>query len=678
MRHRNMALLSAVLTCVTSASFAEADQTELTEGDRYAELSLRELLDIPVTAVSKVEEPLEEAPMAVYVIEKEEFDRWGIKQLYEVFQRIPGYSFYNTDYYGQYGAIGRGMQSIWRFGFSFDLMPIPDFGHLVFAPHLFKRMEVARGPAGLMWGSSASAGLVNMEIRNDLKGAEVYLEGGTFNRRSIEILYGGQLGNGDYYTLGWNWQAHDHELERNAFEGTLAYPRRLKKNGLKPSRFFMGALKYKNLKLVILRDHAQHVIPMLWFGGDRRAELDAALTAESGDDFGDQLEMDGYRVEYHLPIPGRNFETYFYYNWFKRLWQTESVAMGQHRKQAAGFATQLKLLDQRLHLNIGGDLWAHEELHSPNITTPWAAQFGINWWDDIIHPVGWNSSGLYAQAKYTIIEGLKAVVGGRADYQHYGNDRDILFSGPRLGVLYRLDEHWNFKLLHNDTIRRPASNEINNGEFPDPERQRADEFITTLRTSRLTADLTLFRQRLSDQITRVETADLNEFRNISGQTTYGVEWSLRARPFRQALVYWNGSYNHARVDKGAIGGEVIAGPHDDRDRPLFAPLFTSFIGAEVPVTRYARFNAALRTIYDIPYERLGGGYGLASANFVDATIRSSRFWKGRLQASATVLNLLDNIKGLPAYGEHLTNQPGLVEPEGRKIMVRLNMTLQGI
>ena len=78
--------------------------------------------DIPsVFGVSKKAENMNEVPMSVYTVTREEMDRWGIRGLYEIFQRVPGYSFYNTDSYGQYGAIGRGLQSVWRYGVSIGL-----------------------------------------------------------------------------------------------------------------------------------------------------------------------------------------------------------------------------------------------------------------------------------------------------------------------------------------------------------------------------------------------------------------------------------------------------------------------------------------------------------------------------------------------------------------------------
>jgi len=93
-------------------------------------------LEIPqVVGVSKRAENFKEVPMSVYVITNEELNRWGVRYMYEIFQRVPGYSFYNTDYYGQYGPIGRGLQSIWRYGFSFELMNVVDFGHLTFTPN---------------------------------------------------------------------------------------------------------------------------------------------------------------------------------------------------------------------------------------------------------------------------------------------------------------------------------------------------------------------------------------------------------------------------------------------------------------------------------------------------------------------------------------------------------------
>ena len=132
-------LILMAFFCCNSASYAQQSQL-----DSLSFMDLEALMDIPIYSISKQEEQLSEAPMSVYQITAEELNRWGTRYLYETIGRTPGYSFYNTDYYGQYGVMARGWQSIWRFGYSIELMPILDFGHSVFPQEFFSSMEVAR------------------------------------------------------------------------------------------------------------------------------------------------------------------------------------------------------------------------------------------------------------------------------------------------------------------------------------------------------------------------------------------------------------------------------------------------------------------------------------------------------------------------------------------------------
>ena len=71
----------------------------------------------------------------------------------------------------------------------------------------------------------------------------------------------------------------------------------------------------------------------------------------------------------------------------------------------------------------------------------------------------------------------------------------------------------------------------------------------------------------------------------------GIEWALRTKPVNDLMLYWNGSYNHAKIIKGIkkddSGIEVeIAEAHNKDDQPLFVPAINSFIGAEYNVASF--------------------------------------------------------------------------------------------
>ncbi len=118
-------------------------------------LSLEELLNLKVYGASKSEDSLAETPMATYIFDRKQMDNMGIRYFSEILSRSPGFSHYDIEYTGLKGPIGRGQQSIWRFGFSIELAPIPDWADIYLPMDFFKQVEIIRGPAGLAWGSQA-------------------------------------------------------------------------------------------------------------------------------------------------------------------------------------------------------------------------------------------------------------------------------------------------------------------------------------------------------------------------------------------------------------------------------------------------------------------------------------------------------------------------------------------
>ena len=257
-------ILLLLLVLMQFSSYGQKNALALNDSLDLFSLSLEQLINISVYSASKQEEKLAEAPMSMYKISKEELNRWGVRSLYETVQRVPGFSFYNTDYYGQYGVISRGFQSIWRFGYSVELMPIVDFGHMNFVAPYFKSVEVARGPGGLAWGSNANAGLVNVNLRDDLEGVEVVGSYGNQNFYDVTVMGGNKFNNeGDGFFIGYNVKGMDPEEQMNAF-GIPGNVYRM--NGLNPSQNMTAKLKYEGIKLTMMYDHGDHVAPYLWFG----------------------------------------------------------------------------------------------------------------------------------------------------------------------------------------------------------------------------------------------------------------------------------------------------------------------------------------------------------------------------------------------------------------------------
>ncbi len=667
------AVLFAVLVSIPSYSCAT---------DLKTETSAEELLfmQIPsVIGVSKVSENLNEVPMSVYVVTQDELQRWGVRNLYEIFQRVPGFSFYNTDYYGQYGPMGRGEQSIWRYGVSIELMDIVDFGHLVISPAWFKNIEVARGPAGLMWGSEAEAGLINFNLRDDLEGTEVKAEAGNYDRQSLDFMFGHTDPNNKKNTMffGYHEESQDPQIYKNALVGMGKDSNDWKSNGINPSHSFIGKVQQGNLKAIFFEDHDAFVAPVLWTGpsGAQGIAMQNALTAMNGTNFGDEMEITSYRIEYNVPLGNDAYSLNLYNNSYQKQWQLQSVAVDTQKKNTLGFNSSAQLYDGKLDVNFGGDLWGEDQTTAPSMTSNWAdVNYGINWYDTNLSPTKDQYSNLYLQGKYAFSDKFKALLGVRTDYDRNDTQQQNIVSGPRIGLFYTPDSALTLKYLYNNTARRPQANEAGSGVSP--ERLAAHELIGIYDKKDLRLDITVFSQGLNNEITRNNnTTLLNSFYNTSGFTTNGIEWGAKYSVVKDALVYWNGSYDQSKVTSSYINGVEVDDPHNTDGEPLLVPEFTSIIGGEVGVLNgLMKVNLDLRSIMNIPYQTLAGGYDKKSAEFVELTINFKKFWNDRLKISVSFLNLLDNEDPLPAEGEHIGNAPGLIPPEGMRYYVSASLS----
>jgi hypothetical protein len=276
------------------------------------------------------------------------------------------------------------------------------------------------------------------------------------------------------------------------------------------------------------------------------------------------------------------------------------------------------------------------------------------------------------QGNYAVSNSLKVLLGGRADYQQNAQPTNTIYTGPRVGLMYSPTDKMTFKYLYNGTSRRPQANELNTAGTAQPsaETLAAHEFIAIADLSdKMKLDITLFSQKLQNEIERNPNIGLNYFSNTGGLTTNGVEWSLKYLPTKDTLVYWNGSYDASQVNQADVNGIIVADAQNADHDPLFVPLVTSFIGAEIPVAGL-KVNADLRSILDIPYQANDGSFTNASAEFVDVTIRTKKFWKNTVDLSLVGLNVFNNQQPLPAYGEHTGNAAGTLQPEGVSVYLK--------
>lgn len=193
----------------------EADDSSSTVLDpsilELKKLSLDELLDQPVTIVSKAPEKVSQAAAAVQVITSTEIQRSGATSLPEALRLAPNL------------AVARAGSSTWAIssrGFNNTLankLLVMIDGRTVYTPLYagvywdaqnvlledIDRIEVVSGPGGTLWGGNAVNGVINI-ITKSAKGTQgTYLSGaaGSMLQDFGAARYGGSVGSNFFYRV---------------------------------------------------------------------------------------------------------------------------------------------------------------------------------------------------------------------------------------------------------------------------------------------------------------------------------------------------------------------------------------------------------------------------------------------------------------------------------------------
>lgn len=164
-------LLAGCLMLRLGASLhaAPADTTDPHPRD-FTSFSLEELMNYPVTSVSRHAERLVDAPAAIFVITPEDLRRSGVTSIPEALRLVPGLQVARIDSH-DWAISARGFND----GFANKLLVLMD-GRSLYTP-LFsgvfwdvqdtmlediERIEVVRGPGATLWGANAVNGVINI------------------------------------------------------------------------------------------------------------------------------------------------------------------------------------------------------------------------------------------------------------------------------------------------------------------------------------------------------------------------------------------------------------------------------------------------------------------------------------------------------------------------------------
>lgn len=176
-----------------------------------ASISLEELMNLEVTSVSRREQPLSQAPSAIYVVSRDDIRRSGATNLPDALRLVPGLQVARIDG-NKWAVASRGFNN----RFANKMLVLLD-GRSVYTP-LFsgvywdlqdtlledvERIEVIRGPGATLWGANAVNGVINIITRDAAQTQGGFVTGtfGTADRAITGVRYGGRLGDHGHYRV---------------------------------------------------------------------------------------------------------------------------------------------------------------------------------------------------------------------------------------------------------------------------------------------------------------------------------------------------------------------------------------------------------------------------------------------------------------------------------------------
>jgi len=196
MNHKQWSVLSLAGLLLVFTPDLMADDTPQKP---YYEMNLEELTNIPVVTASTFRQTVSEACAIIDVYTGEQIRHLGIDNLYEFLSFLPGVEVMET-YYGYTDVQFRGiLQTHYNNKSSLLVNGQPLYDAIVSSYYLeqiplsaIKQVEVVRGPGGVLYGTNAFAGVINILTKDgeSAEGTTVFLKGGSFATRKVSLALG--------------------------------------------------------------------------------------------------------------------------------------------------------------------------------------------------------------------------------------------------------------------------------------------------------------------------------------------------------------------------------------------------------------------------------------------------------------------------------------------------------
>lgn len=627
--------------------------------------------DIPsVFSASKYEQKTTEAPARISIVTAEEIERYGHRTLADILKSLPGFQMTNDRSYSYIGSRGFNIPG----DFNSRILLLVD-GHrvneniydgmiidqgAVINTDLIERVEVVRGPASSLYGSSAFFGVINVFTKRgrDYQGTEVAVDGGSFNTRQGRLTYGNRFDNGIELLLSGS--AYESDGNDRLYYAEFDDPS--SNNGIAEN---MNGAEQQNL-------HAKLSYGDYTFSGTYSEQTVTIPTASYDTIFNDprtrstegQAFLD---LKYQsLLESGADISARVFYDdyWYHGDWAYDYAEAGDPPDEVLfkdladgdwwGTEAMINAMWFDNHRMIIGAEYRDSLKEKQQGYDPYDTYLDIN-----TDKYSW---AIFAQDEFKINSNFTLNFGLRYDY--FSTSGDTL--NPRIAAIWSPAETTAIKLLYGRAFRAPNAYELyyQDGDATqkvadklDPETIDSYELIweqTINMQLRLIASVYHNEIKKLISLTVDPVDELLVFQNIDQATAEGAELELIAKNDSG----WAGSFSHSyqRVED------------DSSEHLVNSALNMSKINITTPLLA-GHFGAGLEVQYESGRKTLSGNK-TEDRIISNLTLFSQNLTEG-LKVSASVYDLFNEAPAVPGFEEHYQDQ---LAQDGRTYRLKLAYT----
>ncbi len=662
--------LSTFVALLLMSSALSSSVAEGSASNDLTNLSLEELMNMPVYAASSREQKIEEAPAFVTIIPADDIKKYGYRTLADIIKSVSGF-YVTTD--RNYSYVGvRGFERPGDYNTRilllingmrmndaiYDLASIGE--ELPIDVNVIERVEIVRGPTSSVYGTDAMLAVVNVITRpgRSLQGGELSFETGSYDMYKGVFTCGGRRENGlEVLVSGSIYKDSGRDLyypEFDALETHYGVPGRAS-DKQKYKDFFLS-LRYKDLSFQAGQGWRQkHVPTAAWdtvFGDSRTYTLDRLGFAELC------YEPDLNRfLSAALRVAYNNYDYLGDYVYDYGSPETPYLVLNRDISKGSWllYSARVATKDvQRNKITCGAELRDNFRQIQQNYDLPCSASTVYMDYDRSS-----STWALYAEDEIEIHSRLLANVGMRWDHLgSFGWE-----TSPRAALIFRPVDGTAAKLLYGQAFRSPSSYESSykaqgvesSEELLEPEEITTYEVVLEQRIGEhLQGTVSAFRYDIDHLID--QKLDL-----ISGNITFRNRQEVRTDGMQVAMLGKTDNGVEGRVSL-SLQYAVDRSTDEDLDN---SPRALAKAGFSVPL--FSRNTSAGFEAQYVAHRKTLAGNTVDGFTVANLTVFSRNILPN-MDATASIYNLFNEKYYDPGGQEHVQDA---IEQDGRTFRVKL-------